>query len=113
MPINLADLHVMFTSLTQSKLPSSAIAFVLGMEHGECGGREVCDRDQTEQFKLHGINMTPDTYHAFEMGAKVGRLKTTVTNMRNGGGMGGMGGSGGFRDTPRDLPHEPWGDDRK
>ena len=92
MPINMKDLNSLFTSVTQSKLPSSGIAFVLGLEHGECGGREVCHTDQDEQFRLHGIRITPDTHHAFQMGAKVGRLKATMGNAR--GSSGGFGGSG-------------------
>ena len=72
MPINMKDLNSLFTSVTQSKLPSSGIAFVLGLEHG--------------------IRITPDTHHAFQMGAKVGRLKATMGNAR--GSSGGFGGSG-------------------
>ena len=78
MPINMKDLNTLFTSVTQSKVPSSTIAFMLGLEHGECGGRDICHADQDEQFALHGIKITPDTHHAFQMGAKIGRLKNTM-----------------------------------
>ena len=78
MPINMKDLNTLFTSVTQSKVPSSTIAFMLGLEHGECGGRDICHTDQDEQFALHGIKITPDTHHAFQMGAKIGRLKNTM-----------------------------------
>lgn len=99
MPINMKDLNALFTSVTQSKVPSSGIAFVLGLEHGECGGREVCHTDQEEQFRLHGIKITPDTHHAFQMGAKVGRLKTAVGSARGAGGFGGSA-RGPSRDGP-------------
>jgi len=111
MPINLADMHALFTSATSAKIPSSGIAFVLGLEHGECGGRTVCQRNQSEDFALHGIKPNEDTLHAFELGAKVGRLKTTFRNMKDGGG----GFGGGFK-PPRDDRqgrHEEWGEPRK
>ena len=111
MPINLSDLHSLFTSATGAKIPSSGIAFVLGLDHGECGGRTVCQRDQAEDFALHGIKPNDDTLHAFELGAKVGRLKTTFRNMHGGSGYG-----DGFKnrgEDKRDRPYDDFGGPRK